>query len=305
VRYLGKQYSDPYYLHDVSIVTEGKWMLFKNPKIIIAGMVTRLEAAFDDVGFALGVNVFTFTDYKVSPFFLLSLLNSAYLTEVYRTKFESKHLAGGFLAINKGQLEQIPIRCINFTTSEKEGTQLFEQAKKLYQQYLETHDKSMVLTFVSQQLPQTPDGAPDTEHEHSDVIHDLLAFLAEEMTRLNKEKQSKIKGFLAWLEKEILKGSVEDQKNKTKIKDFHESTFEDLLDVLKKNKVVPDPCPANVRDTIAGEFSAAMNVLTPLKARIKANDNLIDRIVYRLYGLTDDEIVIVEGQQSHDTTAQN
>ena len=75
--------------------------------------------------------------------------------------------------------------------------------------------------------------------------------------------------------------------NKTKIKDFHEDTFESLLDILKKNKVVPDPCPSNTRDTIADEFSAAMNVLTPLKGRIKATDNLIDQIVYRLYGLSD------------------
>ena len=78
-------------------------------------------------------------------------------------------------------------------------------------------------------------------------------------------------------------------------------TFEDLLDVLRKNKVVPDPCPSNVRDTIANEFSAAVNALTPLKARIKATDDLIDRIVYKLYGLTDAEIaIIVEGQQTRE-----
>ena len=118
------------------------------------------------------------------------------------------------------------------------------------------------------------------------------------MTRLNKEKQAKIKDFLNWLEKEILKGSVEDQKNKTKIKDFHKDTFESLLDVLKKNKAIPNPCPSNIRDTISGELSAAMNVLTPLKACIGATDKLIDQIVYRLYGLTDDEIAIVEGQKS-------
>ena len=74
---------------------------------------------------------------------------------------------------------------------------------------------------------------------------------------------------------------------------------------LKRNKVVKDPCPANIRDTIASEFSAAVNALTPLKARIKATDDLIDGIVYRLYGLTDDEIAIVKEQQSHDTAAQN
>ena len=32
----------------------------------------------------------------------------------------------------------------------------------------------------------------------------------------------------------------------------------------------------------------------PLKQRIAATDRLIDQIVYRLYGLTDEEIAIVE-----------
>ncbi|GAI11671.1 unnamed protein product, partial [marine sediment metagenome] len=85
----------------------------------------------------------------------------------------------------------------------------------------------------------------DIEHEQSDAVHDLLAFLAEEMTRLNKEKQSKIKHFLTWLEKDILKGSIEDQKNKTKIRNFHENTLEGLMDVLKTNRVIPDPCPSS------------------------------------------------------------
>jgi hypothetical protein len=76
-----------------------------------------------------------------------------------------------------------------------------------------------------------------------------------------------------------------------------EYTFEGLLDILKKNKAVPDPCPSNIRDIISGEFSAAVNVLTPLKASIRATDNLIDQIIYRLYGLTDDEIAIVEEQK--------
>jgi hypothetical protein len=42
-----------------------------------------------------------------------------------------------------------------------------------------------------------------------------------------------------------------------------------------------------------------MNALVPLKSRIKATDDLINRIVYRLYGLTDAEIAVVAGQDFH------
>ena len=222
--------------------------------------------------------------------FLLTLINSRFFN--WRFKLTSTNNN-----VSTNELDRLPIRRINFTTPQKERKRLLEQGKRLYQEYLQSRDWDEILAFVVQHLSQKADGTPDMEHEQSDVVHDLLAFLAEEMTRLNKGKQAKIKGFLTWLEREILKGSIEDQKNKTKIKAFHERSFEDLLDILKKNKSVPDPCPSNIRDIIAGEFSPAMNVLAPLKVHIKATDNLVDQIVYRLYGLTDDEIAIVEGQE--------
>jgi len=39
-----------------------------------------------------------------------------------------------------------------------------------------------------------------------------------------------------------------------------------------------------------------MPILEPLKTRIKATDELIDEIVYKLYGLTEEEIRIVKGK---------
>ena len=251
----------------------------------------RLRATFFDkrVYFADSTNSIESED-KSSLYFLLALMNSQLLN--WRFKLTSTNNN-----VSTNELERLPIRLINHTTPKKERKQLLETGKKLYQQYLASHDWSEVLAFMIECLPQKADGTPDMEHEKSDVVHDHLAFLAEEMTRLNKEKQSKIKAFLSWLEKEILKGSVEDQKNKTRIKDFHNGTFEDLLDVLKKNKVVPNPCPSGIRDTIASEFSVAVDAITPLKVRNKATDSLIDRIVYRLYGLTDEEIAIVDGRR--------
>ena len=37
-------------------------------------------------------------------------------------------------------------------------------------------------------------------------------------------------------------------------------------------------------------------MLLPLKARLAATDRLIDQVVYRLYGLTEEEIAVVEGR---------
>ena len=40
------------------------------------------------------------------------------------------------------------------------------------------------------------------------------------------------------------------------------------------------------------------SILEPLKTRIKATDELMDEIVYRLYGLTEEEIKSIKGRKS-------
>lgn len=267
----------------------------KSNKIVVSG-IRHFESFFDaDKSILAGKSTVILRDFRAKHDgqALVTLLNSKLMKFYIRESY-------GTLAMDEGinftapLVSELPIRAINFTTPENEREQLLHKGKELFQDYLLSHDWGKLLAFVNECLPQRADGTPNTEQEKSDVIHDLLAFLAEEMTRLNKEKQSWIKVFLSWLEKEILKGSVEDQKNKTKIKNFHANSFEDLINVLKKNKAVTDPCPSKVRDAIASEFSAAVKALTPLKDHIKATDNLIDRVVYKLYGLTDAEIAIVE-----------
>ncbi len=237
------------------------------------------------------------TDEDYSCTFLGAVLNSGLLDSYHRAFCKVKR--AGYLEYSGAALSNLPIRRICFGIPKKEREQLLEKGKELYQEYIENQSWSKVLALVTECLPQKTDGVPDTEQEKSDVVHDLLAFLAEEMTRLNNEKQSIIKAFLSWLEKEILKGSVEDQKNKAAIKDFHENNFEALLNILKNNKTVPNPCPSILRDAIEKEFNATMSKLAPLKAYIKATDDLINRMVYRLYGLTDLEIATVEGQLNH------
>lgn len=42
------------------------------------------------------------------------------------------------------------------------------------------------------------------------------------------------------------------------------------------------------------QFAESLSILEPLKAGIKATDELIDEIVYKLYGLTEGEIKMVK-----------
>ena len=156
-----------------------------------------------------------------------------------------------------------------------------------------------MLEAVDGCLPMDASGEFVAEGERSDVVHDLLAHLAEEMIRMNKEKQEEIRGFLSWLS-DYTGARIDDLSNKTKVSAYYEIEFSELLAILKKNKkkLACDPGRRAFGEDLRREYSASMEKLAPLLLRIGEVDRLIDAIVYRLYGLTDEEVAIVEGSLS-------
>ncbi|MCR4322423.1 MAG: hypothetical protein NUV74_19085 [Candidatus Brocadiaceae bacterium] len=80
---------------------------------------------------------------------------------------------------------------------------------------------------------------------------------------------------------------------------FTQPYFDQLLDILKKNrnKISIDPSDRKTQELLENQFTKSMSILDPLKARIKATDDLIDEIVYRMYGLTEDEIKVVKWEK--------
>lgn len=109
VRFLNRTYRQPWLPLDIPELTAARRRLFRSSKIVIAGLSRRLEAAFDEQGLALGVQVFAAADCQVEPLFLLGLLNSKLLSYVFATRYAAKRLGGNYLAINKGQLKELPI----------------------------------------------------------------------------------------------------------------------------------------------------------------------------------------------------
>ena len=108
VRYMKDKYSTAYIFLDESIANSKKAM-WNNPKIIIAGMTKVIEATYVDSPLAIGVGAYAIYDFNgISPFFILGLLNSKYTSYYLRNKFKDKHLAGGYLAINKSTIEKLP-----------------------------------------------------------------------------------------------------------------------------------------------------------------------------------------------------
>ena len=127
------------------------------------------------------------------------------------------------------------------------------------------------------------------------------------MLDLNKTRQQEVKLFLAWLES-YSGAKVDDLTGKTTIQGYlgdyqkrePERSADDVLAVLRKNarKLGQgiDPSGRDFTERFTEEYSRSVRTLLPIKQRLSATDRLIDQIVYVLYGLTEDEIAIVEGR---------
>jgi len=123
--------------------------------------------------------------------------------------------------------------------TEAERSAQVTELKNLYA----TGNFEEILSHAESCLPNDAEGNFVAEGEKSDVVHDLLAFLAEQMMDRNRQKQSEIESFLRWLEVEVevveeeeTGAKVDDLTNKTKVRTYYELDVSELLAILKKNK---------------------------------------------------------------------
>lgn len=118
-------------------------------------------------------------------------------------------------------------------------------------------------------------------HFESDTLKEFF-FLALKRNEGNKDYRS---------EKPVFETTMEDltvpKSTETKLIDENVKDFKTVMDVLKKNfeKKVSEEWNSN--------FISELN-LTKIEHEIEQTDKAIDRIVYDLYGLTDEEIETVE-----------
>ena len=127
VRYMKSKY-DNAFIRINKEISDGKIELWKSPKIIIAGMTKVIEATYVEAPLAIGVGVYAIDDFAGNyPYYILGLLNSKYTSYYLREKFKDKHLAGGYLAINKSTIEQLPF----IKAPENETNKIINLAKQI------------------------------------------------------------------------------------------------------------------------------------------------------------------------------
>jgi hypothetical protein len=110
VRYMGEKYKQAYISFNKNILAVSKWKFWNSPKIVIAGMTKEVEAVYVKKPLGIGVGIYGIYDFGgFDPYALTAILNSKFLTHYFLNRFKDKHLAGGYLAINKTTIEEFPL----------------------------------------------------------------------------------------------------------------------------------------------------------------------------------------------------
>lgn len=298
-----KHISDPQELRKVQLRDEG--IFLKPQKIITCQNSTTLRGTIDESQFYHTNSIHsTYLTDAGSPYslhYILALLNSRGLNYYHSSlSLKGPDLHPQILVTN---IPRLPIRRISFTTPPGERARLVGDGITEATEWIETSESASVpfSAFSDSKLGRWLDARLSAKPEQADAVHDLLAHLAEQMIQMNEAKQAEARGFLSWLA-EYTGRPVDEWALKTSLRRYYRHDWAEMQRVLERNRRKLPRVNLDVEAyknepaaKIRAAWETSMGTLRPLLARIAATDRLIDRIVYRLYELTDEEIAVVEG----------
>ena len=110
---------------------------------------------------------------------------------------------------------------------------------------------------------------------------------ADKMLSLNRKLQDEVKEFQGWLQHTFCI-----EKLSKKLEKYYELSVDEFLEELRKKKV--DVKARKNFQTLKDEFDESLTKIRPLLRDIEETDAEIDQMVYVMYGLTEEEIGIIE-----------
>jgi Eco57I restriction-modification methylase len=326
-------------LEDWSIAWEGRYLLYKpgklynpkspeifeQPKIFIKDTSTYLQVVpdFGDESrdprfrwfYALNTIYGLVSRKQVDREmigFVACCLNCPLSDYLYKILFGALTIGGGFIRFREF-IQYLPIPRVELVTSKEDRQKASQQIISQYRLAMDTLKLSKtngITPHHFQELFSTIDFLGNRLFTRLDVLHIVLAYLAEEMIELNKRKHVEVKRFLRRLEGELniqpsnrSEAGIEVLTGKSLLKSYagdykkgeKNVPFEELWKILLRNanrvlRRLDGTCERKLRQ----EYKNSLAVLLPIKQKLTATDWLINRLVYRIYGLTEEEISIVE-----------
>ncbi|MFQ5909907.1 MAG: Eco57I restriction-modification methylase domain-containing protein [Thermoplasmata archaeon] len=216
--------------------------------------------------------------------YLLAMVNSSTIRWHYEMLYSDK------LSVVPNQVKEIPIREISFTTPEDHRSRLLAEGRDIYDAFLERRDFKSWHDFMDRRLAADP--------EESDVVHDVLAFLAHRMTELHAERRRLAGAFLDWIGSPTgLDLNINGLRSGKKFQEFHahpdlgsEQGLHELEEVLAQNRI---RLSVGKLRALRDEYVGVAQDLAAVHNHLSATDLLIDYLIYRLYRLTPEEIALI------------
>jgi len=278
---------------------------FEKPKIMWPVIAISNRFAPVEAGFYSNDKTFFIPTHDL---YLLAMLNSS--TTFLFLGSSLSLLRGGFFEYRAQTLIHTPIRRITSTTPEEEHIVLTNEGIAFYK--IGKHEE--LLAFVEARLAAQP--------EQSDVVRDLLSYLAEQMIDLNRQRQQAVEDFTLGLESILSHAELQrisrlwtpphiaqtgERDVDKKLAEAQEMLGSLAIRVLELRDDIgalnEEQWKWLLKQRLRGPdlfnlVKAYRNFQPPVAAldsEIAATDHLVDQVVYRLYGLTPEEIAIVEG----------
>ncbi|MCI0577975.1 MAG: Eco57I restriction-modification methylase domain-containing protein [Chloroflexi bacterium] len=270
----------------------GERLLFRE----VPGSNHRIQTQLTNEEFYYGHSIIPCLSKVSMPYdlrFILAVINS-YLISFYSRIKLPNFAKNTFPKLNPSDVQSLPIPKVEFNTNDEQRSTIGKEIKAHYK----NHDLVWLIGLAREA----------TQNGRTDIIHDELAFLAVQMIEFNKQKQAEIKHFLNWLEGVL---SIRPREDKFGVKaltgysviqnypgDYQkgeaELPWEEFYYRLHQNRNRLGVNLVKIQGQIQAEYEKSLAVLRPIKQQLAATDALIDQIVYQLYGLTDEEIELIE-----------
>ncbi len=288
---------------------------FENPKIIYPDIANTCQFAFDTTGLYSGNTTYIIPAGN-DPLYLLALLNSSLIEFFFQQV--SALIRGDYLRFFTQYVAQTPIRRIASPTADEERDALIKEGIALVEQSRE----ETLLAFAQARLAQEP--------EQSDVVHDLLVYMAEQMIGLHRERDEKLDLFLLTLQGYLSRTEMQklerlwtpsplqtgeqgalSAKRQDEIAEAQavlgqlaarQLNLSENIGLLNEDQWVwlikrrlNGIARKNLPDLVAA-FRQRQPAVAALEERITTINQSINEVVYRLYGLTEKEMRMVEGK---------
>ena len=118
--------------------------------------------------------------------------------------------------------------------------------------------------------------------------------LTKRILELNNKKTKENRNFLKWISNEW-EVDLEELSLKSHLIKYWKYDFKEIIRMAKKNrsKIKGSPSSRKFQEVLEKEWRKSIDKLKPLIREIRNHENQIDAIVFKLYDLTEDEIIKV------------